>query len=395
MTPGAGYHRRVGTRDRYAAVAEVSFHLGELYFLMPFLSGIDYAPGERICLLFTSRSLYEEFRRDAVLVEAVESAPIDVERAFIRKGVPRRPRPLPLDVVVEIWRAVKRQVLRQRVLRLLGRTDIYLAQVVGGMTEAILRRRDRLPARVLRFPHTSSAQIMDVEQARKQVFRQLAPGDTMLVVDPDAIPYYELYGARRFVVLGYHSLAERWLSLLGRHAGPPRHHAVIFSFAARDDMLPLDKWEYLHRTTYQAIRERFGDIPILIKPHPNQNAQALVAFIAAEGWTGARVVTDHPMLVATDARFAVGFLTGGIYNSMMLDIPSINYYNARDDYTRAHGSFMQDLEAVGAADARDEQQLRVQLARVADGELTCDFGTRKRGIPLIASWSEFRSQLDG
>jgi hypothetical protein len=395
MTPGAGYHRRVDTRDRLAAVAEVSFHLGELYFLVPFLSGIAYAPGERVCLLFTSRKLYEEFRRDAVLVEAVEGAPIDVECAFIRKGVPRRPRPRVLDLAVEVWRAIKRQFLRQRVLGLLGRTDVFLGQVVGGMTEAILRRRDRLPAHVLRFPHTSSAQIMDVEQARKQIFRQVKPSDTMLVLDPDAVPYYELYGARRFAVLGYHSLDERWLSLLRRHAGPSRDHAVIYSFAARDDMLPLDKWQYLHRTTYRAIRDRFGDIPILVKPHPNQDAAALEAFIAAEGWTGARVVTDHPMLVATDARFAVGFLTGGIYNSMMLDIPSINYYNARDDYTRAYGSFMQDLAAVGAADARDEDGLRAQLARVERGELICDFGTRKRGVPLIESWQEFRSRLEG
>jgi len=160
-------------------------------------------------------------------------------------------------------------------------------------------------------------------------------------------------------------------------------------------MLPLDKWEYLHRTTYQAIRERFGDIPILIKPHPRQDAVALEEFMATEGWIGARVVTDHPMLVATGARFAVGFLTGGIYNSMMLDIPSINYYNARDAYARSHGSFMQDLAAVGAADARDEHELRAQLARVEEGDLSCDFGTRKRGIPRIASWSEFRSRLDG
>jgi hypothetical protein len=195
------------TPDRFAAVAEVSFHLGEVYLLVPFLSGISYGPGERVCLLFTSRKLYEEFRRDAVLVEAVENAAIHVKCAFIRKAETRRPRPLALDVAVEVWRAMKRQVLRRRVLRLLDRTDVYLVQVVGGMTEAILRRRDRLPSHVVRFPHTSSAQIMDVEQARKQTFRQLAASDTMLVLDPDAIPYYRLWGARHFAVLGYHALA--------------------------------------------------------------------------------------------------------------------------------------------------------------------------------------------
>jgi len=225
MTPAAGYHRQVDTTDRLAAVAEVSFHLGEVYLLVPFLSGITYAPGERVCLLFTSRSLYEEFRKDEVLVEAVESAAIHVECAFIRKGETRRPRPLPLDAAVEVWRALKRQFLRRRVLRLLDRTDVYLVQIAGGMTEAILRRRDRLPAHVVRFPHTSSAQIMDVEQARKQTFRQLEPSDTMLVLDPEAVPYYELWGARNFVVLG-RRLAEP-ASRACRAPSAPRRHLLL------------------------------------------------------------------------------------------------------------------------------------------------------------------------
>jgi hypothetical protein len=168
----------------------------------------------------------------------------------------------------------------------------------------------------------------------------------------------------------------------------------MYSFATREDMLPRDKWEELHRSAYDGIRAEFGDIEIVVKPHPYQDAADLRAFVESNGWKNTSVVTEHPMLLSWGARFAVGFLTGGIYNSLMLDVPSINYYNAREVYVASYGSFMQDLAAVGAGDARNDEEFRRELRRVKDGTLTSDFGTRKRAVPRITTWGEFQARLD-
>jgi hypothetical protein len=380
--------------SRYVATAEVSFHLGELYLLIPFLHGIDYAPDEKVCLLFTSRDLYREYLSDPMLVEAVRELGADVRTAFIRKPRAAASHSRVRALLREAVRAVQRPLHRRRVLPLIAASDVFMAQIVGGMVEKIIRPGDPFPSRVVRFPHTSAAQIMDVTEAKKQTFRQMSPGDTMLLLDPDAEPYYTLWGMKSSIVLGYHSLGERWFGLLERLAPPRRGHVVIYSFASRPDQLPREKWEVLHHSAYRAIRDEFGDIEIVIKPHPYQDLADLQRFVEADGWQNASVVTDHPMLISWGARFAVGFLTGGIYNSMMLDIPSINYFNARDDYIAAHGSFMQDLAAVGAADARTDEEFRAQLGKVKAGTLITDFGTRKRAIPVIRSWHEFQDRLD-
>lgn len=378
----------------YAGVVEVQFHLGELYLIVPFLHGIEYADDEKVCLLFTSKELYEEFLSDPILSEAVRESGVDVRTSFIRKPRSAASHSRPRAALRELVRLAQRPGHRRRTLPMIADADVFLAQIAGGVVERIKRPKDPFPKRVIRFPHTSSAQIMDIEEAKKQKFRQMKPGDTILLLDPAARPYYELFGAKSSIVLGFHSLGDRWLELLERLAPPRRGHAVMYSFSSRDDMLPRDRWEDLHRSAYRGIRDEFGDIEIVLKPHPYQDLDDLRAFIAAEGWEGVTVTTDHPMLISWGAKFAVGFLTGGLYNSLMLDIPSINYYNARDVYRSTYGSFMQDLSAVGAGDARDDESFRRELQRVKDGTLTTDFGTQKRAIPRIRTWREFQDRVE-
>ena len=62
--------KSVSKPERYAGLFEIRFHIGELYFLVPFLYCTKYRPDEKICLVFTREDVYRQFRRDRVLTRA-------------------------------------------------------------------------------------------------------------------------------------------------------------------------------------------------------------------------------------------------------------------------------------------------------------------------------------
>lgn len=375
---------------QYVGVIEVYFHLGELYFWAPVLASLEFGPGERVCLLFTSEELHKQFLADPLLSHAIANSPVDV--VLVGARYPRHG-----NLWERGWSFLKRLVmrpwLRKRLMAVLDGSDRFFAQIAGGQAEKLLRGR-RTFTGVVRFPHTSSAQIMDADKVREHRHRMLPPDERLLLLDPEAVPYYEAWGVEHPVVLGHHALAPRWLELAREVAGGSGGHAVIFSFAAREDMLPRKDWEQLHRTAVAGIRSVYGDIPIVIKPHPNQDARALRAFVRSNRWKGVEVRTDHPLLVSLDAVVGVGFLTGGLYNTMQLDIPSINFFASHDVYAQNYGAVIVNWSALGAGDADNEEEFFRLLRQAKSGELTTDFGTRKRSIPLITSWAELERAID-
>lgn len=378
----------------YGAVVEVGFHLGELHFLMPFLYSVEYTEGERICLLFTSRRVYEQFRADPVLSQAAAELKFDIRTVFLRQ--PRLERTGTLRSGVRfLQRRIALPFLRRRALRLLARTDLYLVQIAGGVAEPVLKSQSRIRPAIVRFPHSSAPQLVNMDEARRQTMlppRRTA-GEPILLWDPEAFPYYEMTGVTRSIVLGYHQLYPKWMSLLSQHSLPVHGHVIVYQYDARDDVLPLPKWIELHRSAYRVIRAEFPGIPIVIKPHPSMDLERVRAFIAGEDWEGVTLAEHNPIVAAIGARFAVGFVTGGIYNAMLLDLPSINYFNAREEYAAAHGSYMHGYSALGVPDVQTEDEFRDAVRRVREGTLTCDFGTRKRQIPLVATFAELRRQV--
>ena len=250
---------------RLAAVVEAHFHLGELYFMLPCLSSIEYRPGERVCLMFTSTRLHEQFLAEPLLVRAVETIGAEIV------VIPARPEPVRGgNALAKLARRVRQRALwpgrRRRILAVLDRTDLLLTQIAQGYAEEAVAGRRRRPT-IARYPHTSAPQIMNIAEASKQTFRQAAPGEALLLLDADAEPYYRLYGFERFAILGYHVLTAAWLEAIRELAPRPGGHAVVYSFAARPDILPVKQWRELHRSTYRAIRKVCPGIPIVLTPH--------------------------------------------------------------------------------------------------------------------------------
>ena len=383
MTP-----EQASADTRYSAVIEIRFHLGELYFLMPFLYCVAPSADAPVCLLFTRKALFEQFRGDRLLSLAAERIGAVVITCFTDgltgSSAPDTP---------ETRQAAAR--MRRDINAVLERTDLFLVQITGGYAERLLQRWPSGQPRIVRFPHTSAPALFDVDQARKQnPIQHKGAADTLLIWDPDSASYYALYGVENTVVLGYHCLRDEWLSLVEECREQREPYALVFSYRPRDTILPMEKWVELHRSTYAVIREEFPDLPITIKPHPNQDPSQLEALATRFGWTNVRISVENPAILAANARFAVSFLTGGIFNTMLLDVPSINYFNAREDYVRGRGAYKQRYAELGIPDVEDEAGLRSALRSCRDTDCTTGFGDIKREIVCITSFTDFRRRVE-
>ena len=101
------------------------------------------------------------------------------------------------------------------------------------------------------------------------------------------------------------------------------------------------------------------------------------------------------MILAAGAKFGIGFLTSGIYNTLLLDIPSINYFNARREYIEAFKGYKQNYMKLWAyRDVEDERGLRSYLQKIQSNELVACFGSTRKGIETIQSFRQLEQRLE-
>jgi len=378
----------------YPIIVECSFHIGELYFMLPFLHTIA-ADRPIACLLFTSRKVYLQYRQDRLLRKAVQDATIATKCLFWAL-FPYTKSHNPVFIILRILDSIYRHFLHieDRIVQLLRGSQYCLVQIGGGQLDKIAAQQNIDCTCVIKFPHTSGPSLFDLSKAKKRTYiRRGGPNDILLVLDPASVPYYQLTGIGNFLPIGYHSLSDRWMTLVRSLVTFDTDYALVFSYEARNDVLPLAKWEMLHATTYEAIRRVFPEILIVVKPHPNQDVAHLRHFARKQKWTGVTISIDNPMLLSAGARFAVGFLTSGIYNSLLFDVPSVNYFNAKEEYVRARGEYIQNYEKLGVPDVETEEGLMECLRRIHRGQLIPRFAELLKRVETINSFEEFEKHV--
>lgn len=378
---------------RYDFIVEFSFHIGELYFIIPFLHHLyrrrpfrwwsARINEPRVCLLFTKPEVWEAFQADVLLQKAVARIDCDILRSFdVRDGQ-------------------STPAAGQFCKDVLKRAPMLLSHIGGSLAKRIAHTHYGDELRVVLFPHTSSPALFNLDVASRMGLKQRGDAKSaVLTPDPESAGYYQLTGIPRSIVIGYHSIAAPWRKIITQvskqeqpQLARAKPFALVFSYGARDDVLTVEQWTELHLTTYVAIRKEFPDIKIVFKPHPSQDLDALRTLVSAQGMYGAEISLENPLLLAERAAFAVSYLTGGIFNALYVGTPAINYFNGRSTYERARGGFKHNYAALGIADVESEQDLAEWLRTVRIGKTHTHFLNEKSAIPLIETPEAFQKAL--
>ena len=143
-------------------------------------------------------------------------------------------------------------------MRNLENAAYCLIQSGASFVLSVIRRKKVTGPRILRYPHTSAPSVYDSREFNKRgPIQHGKAGDVLLVLDPGSIPFYEMSGYQNIIAIGYHSIGDEWLGLLKRMQRSPEPGALIFSYMARDGVLPQPKWELLHQSTLRGHKGHF------------------------------------------------------------------------------------------------------------------------------------------
>lgn len=375
-------------------VVEVSFHLGELYFIVPLLYHIYrrrawFLPRRlndscQFCLLFTSRIVWQDFQRDVLLRRAIDEIQCEIICNFDEGQASAEQR-------------------REACMEILVGAPLLLSHIGPSYAKALVQRDLSSVVRVILFPHTSSPALFNLEEARRTKPKNRgAQSSVVLVRDPASAEYHRLQGLHRSIVVGYHELARPWRSFVSRtrrreHHGtiPGAPFGLVFSYGVREDVLTPIQWASLHLTTYQVIRRVVPNMKVVFKPHPTQREEPLIELIERYEMIGAEISTGNSQLLAASCSFAVSFLTGGIFNAIYAGKPSINYFNGRDTYESFHGGFKHDYGALGIADVDNESDLEAWLRTARDDRASIRFTEEKSKIKRIETRGDLMCALLG
>jgi hypothetical protein len=132
-------------------------------------------------------------------------------------------------------------------------------------------------------------------------------------------------------VIGFPKLYPQWLETLCSYEKAAHDEALdkfvlIFSRGPSERYMDADKYRTHFIETYQAVREVFDNILIVVKPHPREDSSEVAKIFEEDGLTNIVVSQDHAGVLARSAIVAVSFWTSCIFDSLGQGVPTIEFF---------------------------------------------------------------------
>ena len=129
--------------------------------------------------------------------------------------------------------------------------------------------------------------------------------------------------------IGYPKFYKEWQELVKSYPSSQfKGVSTIVIFSRGIHPIYMDKENYINLfvTTFKLIREKLGDILIVIKPHPREDTNFINEILIKNKFNKYVFSNEDASLLATNAFIAISFWTSAILASLASRVPSIEYY---------------------------------------------------------------------
>ncbi len=130
-------------------------------------------------------------------------------------------------------------------------------------------------------------------------------------------------------IIGYPKFNEEWMNLVNVFPGSEfkdKEIVVIFSRHIHPTYMDRDKYINLIITSFKAVRDKLGDIQIVIKPHPREETFIINEILQDQELNNYCFSREDASLLSQYAVLAISFWTSAILASLACGVPSIEYY---------------------------------------------------------------------
>jgi len=189
--------------------------------------------------------------------------------------------------------------------------------------------------------------------------RAWAKKSTMLLFHLHNSKYMKELGYVRQNVIGYPPFFTEWIELINNYSSETISQnpiVLIYSRHINERYMDPEKYVVLMSSTLRVVRIKFGNIPIVIKPHPREEIRVIEDILKCQEISNVTISYEHPAVLAKNAKIAITFWGSVILESLSMGVPTVEYYiearKFREDYP--NGS---NYKAVGIHSVSDEQGL--------------------------------------
>jgi len=203
--------------------------------------------------------------------------------------------------------------------------------------------------------------VLAINEQHRDIIRNRFPSSTPIMISG----YPLLYGAWWNLITNSSYVKEYNKS----RKVNPCFDVVIFTRGetpgrpASDNVLPHTTLAQILSDIYSVIESEFNEFRIRIKPHPIQDVNFLKNLIS--NWRCTTLDYNIPALLSATSDLAISTYSSTIIDSLIFNIPSIEYYIENDFFRRKHPAGSPFLR-MGAIRVNNKKQFRETMKKIKD-----------------------------
>lgn len=356
----------------YKILIVISHSSGELDVLFPLISAVKERYNVKIEFIFAVKKIYEQFIQNNFYLFC--SKELDCKITFLRLPNKfdddfRRLMNFPgggklLFVCNPLLLLLKFPMLLRKIIS----TDIYMHESSNQLntTRFLYWGQKIFGKKILVYSHGHSFTI-DSKATRK-----VPNAEKVLLLNfhEHNMKYMYERGFTNQYIIGYPKFYQEWIQLLKRYHDSKSNRGksvLVYSRGTHPFYMDKEKYVKLLTSTYKVVREKMGNITIVIKPHPREDIGFIKRIIDQEKMENVCISWEHAGVLAQDAVLAISFWTSAILDSLSLGIPSVEYYIEADRFREIEpeGSAYKKL---GIHTVDNEKDLGKFMGKVLSGD---------------------------
>jgi len=177
-------------------------------------------------------------------------------------------------------------------------------------------------------------------------------------------------GFIRQVEIGYPQFYPEWQQLVHKFREEileDSDHVLLLTRTVSKHYMDRENYIHLLKTSCEAIREKCGEILIVVKPHPREDDKFLREVLETINLQNFEISREHTAVLSRNAKIVIAFYSGAIFHPLSLGVPAVEYYIEAKHYReiRPKGSPYKQL---GIQSVSNKEGLNMVLDQVLENK---------------------------
>ena len=349
-------------------VVFVTHSLSEINVLFPIFSSLGVNSNIEITIIFTVKKIHKDYKKSAFYNHCEKRLKITTNLCYIPNKFDFKENKKDLFIFGKVMKRLNYLfwlfiALSKLFLKIMF-SSILMHEFSNqkNATKVLYLIHFIFKKKILTYHHGNEITTDKVSTGK----RAKSDENTILLFAAHNSDYMKSLGYHNQFLMGYPIFFKEWKELVNDYAKKLKFQnqtVLIYSRHVNERYMDIDKYTELLSSSLRAIRSKFNDIEIVIKPHPREDIELIKKILEIHSIANVSISYEHPAVLAQTARMAITFWGSVILESLSMGVPTVEYYieadKFREDYP--NGS---NYKAIGIDSVSQESDLKIFMDSV-------------------------------